>query len=95
MGAFLVTGNPGSGKTAMVEKLPRLGHAAVDTDDTISGWETGSGLSGRRAGAAHGRVAVVPSMGVEPSNVSSARSVRRVEGVEHVFLCGIANRPQC
>jgi adenylate kinase family enzyme len=42
MGAFLITGNPGSGKTTMAAELARLGLAAVDTDQ-IAGWETASG----------------------------------------------------
>jgi predicted ATPase len=45
MGLFLITGNPGSGKSAMVGELTRLGQIALDTDDTIAGWRTESGLS--------------------------------------------------
>ena len=45
MGLFLVTGNPGSGKSAMVGELTRLGQIALDADDAIAGWETQSGLS--------------------------------------------------
>lgn len=44
--AVLITGNPGSGKTAMVAELTRLGYAAVDTDDEVAGWA--SARDGRR-----------------------------------------------
>ncbi len=42
----LITGNPGSGKTAMVAELIRLGHNAIDADDEIARWEDGA--DGRR-----------------------------------------------
>ena len=89
MAAFLTTGNPGSGKTAMVGELNRLGHPALDTDDTIAGWETESGLAVEQP--------------EQPTDrwLSSHRWVRsrqRLEGVihaqdphvKHVFFCGIA-----
>jgi dephospho-CoA kinase len=40
--AYLITGNPGSGKSAMVAELTRRGFSAVDTD-TLAGWVDGSG----------------------------------------------------
>jgi dephospho-CoA kinase len=42
----LITGNPGSGKTAMAAELTRLGHEAIDADDEIARWEDGP--DGRR-----------------------------------------------
>ena len=42
MGAFLVTGNPGAGKTALAEELSRRGYAAVDGDE-LAGWESEAG----------------------------------------------------
>ncbi len=42
----LITGNPGSGKTAMAAELIRLGHDAIDADDGIARWEDGP--DGRR-----------------------------------------------
>ena len=42
----LITGNPGSGKTAMAAELIRLGHDAIDADDAIARWEDGP--DGRR-----------------------------------------------
>ena len=94
MGAFLVTGNPGSGKTAMVEELTRLGHAAVDTDDTISGWETGSGLAVEEPEQPTDAWLLSHRWVWSRPRLERAISAQG-RGVEHVFLRGIANRPQC
>ena len=89
MAAFLITGNPGSGKTAMVGELTRLGYAALDTDDTIAGWETESGLA-----------VVQPEQPTDGWLLthrwvwSRQRLERAIHGqdslVEHIFFCGIA-----
>lgn len=42
----LITGNPGSGKTAMAAELTRLGHDTIDADHEIARWEDGP--DGRR-----------------------------------------------
>jgi broad-specificity NMP kinase len=42
MGAFLVTGNPGAGKTTLARELTRRGYAALDADE-LAGWENESG----------------------------------------------------
>jgi adenylate kinase family enzyme len=41
--AFLITGNPGSGKTTVALELTRRGFSALDTDE-IAGWETAAGV---------------------------------------------------
>jgi gluconate kinase len=42
MGAFLVTGNPGAGKSTLAEELSRRRYAAVDADE-LAGWESEAG----------------------------------------------------
>jgi dephospho-CoA kinase len=43
VGAYLVTGNPGSGKSAVCAELSRRGLAAVDTDD-LAFWADSAGV---------------------------------------------------
>jgi hypothetical protein len=43
MAVFLVTGNPGSGKTALTHELTRRGFAALDAD-VVAEWESTTGL---------------------------------------------------
>jgi adenylate kinase family enzyme len=43
MGAFLVTGNPESGKSTLATELPRRGLMAIDTDD-LAYWEDRFGV---------------------------------------------------
>lgn len=45
MTAFLITGNPGSGKTTLAHELTRRGMAAVDPDENpdLSYWEDAAG----------------------------------------------------
>jgi dephospho-CoA kinase len=88
MSAFLITGNPGSGKTTIANELSRRGMAAVDTDQSAR-WETASG--------------VPVSQPEHPSDewLLSHRWVwsrRRIEQIirpqsaagQHIYLCGIA-----
>ena len=42
MGAFLITGNPGSGKTSIAHELSRRGAVAVDADE-FAGWHSADG----------------------------------------------------
>jgi dephospho-CoA kinase len=43
MRAFLITGNPGSGKSSLAAELSRRGLVAIDTDD-LAFWEDSMGL---------------------------------------------------
>ena len=43
MRAFLITGNPGSGKSKLAAELSRRGYAAIDADDLAS-WEDSFGV---------------------------------------------------
>jgi dephospho-CoA kinase len=45
--AYLITGNPGSGKSTMVAELSRRGLRALDTDD-LAGWVDDSGRPGQQ-----------------------------------------------
>jgi dephospho-CoA kinase len=88
MAAFLITGNPGSGKTTVAQELTRRGLIAVDADETAH-WETASG---------------VPAMQPEHASDEWLLGHRwvwsrpRIEHVirphvasgRHIFLCGIA-----
>jgi dephospho-CoA kinase len=47
MGAYLITGNPGSGKSTMVAELTRRGLLAIDTDD-IAAWVDDSGRTAQQ-----------------------------------------------
>jgi hypothetical protein len=42
MRAFLITGNPGTGKSTLAAELSRRGHVAIDADDLAS-WEDSAG----------------------------------------------------
>jgi len=88
MSAFLITGNPGSGKTALAAELTRRGLVAVDADHSAY-WETASGAP------------VDHPDHVSDEWLASHRWVwsrERIEDIirshatvgQHVFLCGIA-----
>lgn len=42
MAAYLVTGNPGSGKTTVATELVRRGFSALDADE-VAGWQSAAG----------------------------------------------------
>jgi hypothetical protein len=86
--AFLITGNPGSGKSTVAGQLSRRGEVAIDADDLAS-WEDSSGMP------------VQPPAGVDEAWQLTHRWVwnrARIEAViaacEHpsgvMFVCGIA-----
>ena len=89
MGLFLITGNPGSGKSAMVGELTRLGQIALDTDDTIAGWETESGLSVEQPERATDEWLLSHRWVWSRARLEDAIQAQTLDG-GHVFFCGIA-----
>lgn len=88
MPAYLITGNPGSGKTTVALELTERGLTALDTDE-IAGWET-----------AEGRAVGQPDHPTEEwlrdhrwvwrrNHLEDAIRARATAG-RPVFLCGIA-----
>ncbi|MDQ2738859.1 MAG: hypothetical protein M3Y35_09665 [Actinomycetota bacterium] len=86
MAAYLITGNPGAGKTAMTAELIRRGRRALDSDD-IAGWVDASGDPARQP------------QNVTASWLASHHWVwtraafeQAIEaaGTEQMFFCGIA-----
>jgi adenylate kinase family enzyme len=88
MRAFLITGNPGTGKSTLAAELSRRGQTAIDADDLAS-WEDSSGMP------------VDPPARVDEAWQLAHRWVwnrARIEEViassdhrnEVVFVCGIA-----
>lgn len=88
MRAFLITGNPGTGKSTLAAELGRRGQRAIDADDLAS-WEDSSGMP------------VHPSAPVDEAWQLAHRWVwnrARIEAAiaasdhpdEMVFVCGIA-----
>ena len=89
MGLFLITGNPGSGKSAMVGELTRLGQIALDTDDTIAGWETEAGLSVEQPDRATDEWLLSHRWVWSRARLEDAIQAQTLDG-GHVFFCGIA-----
>jgi len=88
MSAFLITGNPGSGRTTITDELSRRGLVAVDTDQSAH-WETTSGVPVSRPEHASDEWLL---------NHRWVWCRPRIEGIirahtgaaQHIYLCGIA-----
>jgi hypothetical protein len=88
MVAFLITGNPGSGKTTVALELTRRGFTALDTDE-IAGWETATGVSVSQP--EHPTDEWLLSHRWVWSRTRLEDAIRaRTAGGQPVFLCGIA-----
>jgi shikimate kinase len=86
--AFLITGNPGSGKTTIANELSRRGLAAADTDQ-IAHWETTSGQRVRRP--EHPSDEWLRRHRWVMSRPRLEETIRTTTaGGQHVYLCGIA-----
>ena len=88
MGAFLVTGNPGSGKTMLSRVLSRRGFSAVDADE-LAGWETEGGEEVTEPGGATDAWRLTHRWAWRRRLVSELVSAHATAGRD-VFLCGIA-----
>ena len=88
MSAFLITGNPGSGKTTIARELSRRGLIAVDADDTAH-WETTSGEPASQPKHASDEWLLSHRWVWSRQRIEDV--IRpHVAGGRHVFLCGIA-----
>lgn len=88
MAVVLITGNPGSGKTAITRELTRLGQAALDADE-IAHHETHAGVRADSAAeptsewlTAHRWVWGRPQL--------QAAIAEHLPSTGHLFVCGIA-----
>ena len=88
MGAFLITGNPGSGKTTVALELSRRGFAALDTDE-IAGWETPTGVPVSQPERATDEWLLGHRWVWSRRRLHDAIRARTTAG-RPVFLCGIA-----
>ncbi len=88
MAAFLITGNPGSGKTTVALELRKRGFTALDTDE-IAGWETAAGVSVSQPEHATDEWLLEHRWVWSRSRLEDAIRARTTAG-QPVFLCGIA-----
>lgn len=86
MAAYLITGNPGAGKTAMTAELIRRGQRALDIDD-IAGWVDASGAPARQPDIV---TAIFLSSHYWVWTRAALERVIGAVGTEPLFLCGIA-----
>jgi shikimate kinase len=88
MPAFLITGNPGSGKTSMAVELTRRGLTAIDTDE-IAGWETSTGAQVSQPEHASDEWLLSHRWVWSRARMEGTIRAHASAG-QHVFLCGIA-----
>lgn len=88
MAAFLVTGNPGSGKTSVALELARRGHEALDADE-IAGWQTATGEPVSPPEHPSDEWLLSHRWAWSRSRVLEAIGARGSTG-RHIFVCGIS-----
>ena len=86
--AFLITGNPGSGKTTIAQELLRRGLIAVDADDTAH-WETTSGVPVSQPEHASDEWLLGHRWVWSRPRIEHVIGPHVAAG-RHIFLCGIA-----
>jgi hypothetical protein len=88
MAVVLITGNPGSGKTAVSRELARLGHAALDADE-IAHHETHAGVPVHQPQQPT-REWLASHRWVWGRTQLDAAIIRHLPSEGHLFVCGIA-----
>ncbi len=88
MSAFLITGNPGSGKTSIAMELTRRGFTAMDTD-RIAGWETAAGAQVSQPEHATNEWLLSHRWVWSRARIEEVIRAQTLAG-RHIFFCGIA-----
>lgn len=88
MSAFLITGNPGSGKTTLADELTRRGLLAVDADKSAH-WETASGVPVDQPEHAADEWLLSHRWVCRRARIEAINRPHAADG-QHIFLCGIA-----
>jgi adenylate kinase family enzyme len=88
MPAFLITGNPGSGKTTVALEMTRRGFTALDTDE-LADWETTNGVPVRQPEHATDEWLRQHRWVWNRTRLEDAIRTRTTAG-QPVFPCGIA-----
>lgn len=87
MRAFLVTGNPGTGKSTLAAELIRRGHTAIDADDLAS-WEDDAGTPVEPPPHADGAWQVAHRWVWNRARLEGAFAATPANGM--IFVCGIS-----